>query len=379
MYKITKPGINCRHRAGYSERKFLPKCKLDEKCKLNRDCEKGKCHRGKCKIEFECTPDKLDNCNRRQCKKLNEDLYYDKYKYSSGKCRYNSCNKEQYHNCGEDDCIGLGYRFKWDEGDKECVNRDYDVKICSQFTCPDGYSLQENNKDYKCERKLSRDELQEKLGDSDIEFNEEDEGFISECNIDNCCKKIAIDPSPPPPAPSPAPAPEYCNNIVNKIECGNTGDQCKWCDNVGLCKYYEDQCHDECEQIGNVIATCNRSEKCHFCNCPSDHPSGNLESGCIQGGGRCVNKGEDNIDIKKNCAVSRTPRVAFCGVWGDCEKEYTEVPLPSGTEHKFCKLTRNTGFPWVDTCSADGVQCTQYEDNKCYYTLPDNIPDNIKK
>ena len=74
MYKITKPGINCRHRAGYSEREFLPKCKLDEKCKLNRDCEKGKCHRGKCKIEFECTPDKLDNCNRRQCKKLNEDL-----------------------------------------------------------------------------------------------------------------------------------------------------------------------------------------------------------------------------------------------------------------------------------------------------------------
>ena len=189
VYKITKPGINCRHRAGYSEREFLPKCKLDEKCKIDRDCERGKCHRGTCKIEFECDWDKLDNCDESGCKKLNENVGHDKYKYSSGKCRYNSCNKEQYQNCDEDGCKNLGYKFKWNEEDKTCENRDYDIKTCSQVTCPDGYSLNENGKDYNCERKLSREDLQKKLDDKGIPLNEEDEGFISECNRDNCCKE----------------------------------------------------------------------------------------------------------------------------------------------------------------------------------------------
>jgi len=192
VYKITKPGINCRHRAGYSEREFLPKCKLDEKCKIDRDCERGKCHRGTCKTVFECSWDKLDNCDESGCDKLNENVGHDKYKYSNGKCKYNSCNKEQYYNCAEDECKYLGYRFKWDEEDKACVNKDYDVKICSQVTCPYGYSLNENGKDYNCERKLSREDLQEKLQEKlgkDVELNEEDEGFISECNRDNCCKE----------------------------------------------------------------------------------------------------------------------------------------------------------------------------------------------
>ena len=192
VYKITKPGINCRHRAGYSEREFLPKCKLDEKCKIDRDCERGKCHRGTCKTVFECSWDKLDNCDESGCDKLNENVEYKKYGYSNGKCKYNSCNKEQYYNCAEDECKYLGYRFKWDEEDKACVNKDYDVKTCNQVTCPYGYSLNENGKDYNCERKLSREDLQEKLQEKlgkDVELNEEDEGFISECNRDNCCKE----------------------------------------------------------------------------------------------------------------------------------------------------------------------------------------------
>ena len=196
VYKITKPGINCRHRAGYSEREFLPKCKLDEKCKIDRDCERGKCHRGTCKIEFECSPDKLDNCDESGCKKIDEKVGNDKYKFKDGKCRYNSCNKEQYDNCGEDDCTNLGYRFKWNEEDKSCENRDYDVKTCNQYTCPDGYS--NINDEYQCERKLSRGELQNRLKETDheVELNEEDEGFISECNRDNCCIKCTEDDGP---------------------------------------------------------------------------------------------------------------------------------------------------------------------------------------
>ena len=189
IYKITKPGINCKHIAGYSEKEFLPKCKLDEKCDNNKDCEKGKCHRERCKIDLKCDWDKLDNCDENGCDKLNEYVEYDKYKYSNGKCRINSCNEEQYYNCDEDGCEGLGYKFVWDENKKICKNRDYDVKTCNQVTCPSGYSLNENGKDYNCERKLSRDELEEKIGDPDMELNEEDEGFIYECNSENCCKE----------------------------------------------------------------------------------------------------------------------------------------------------------------------------------------------
>jgi len=198
VYEITKPGINCNHRDGYSERDFLPRCRLDEKCDSDRDCEKGKCHRGKCQIEFGCSPHKLDNCKESECDKLNEHVGTDKYAFKDGKCKSNSCNADQFYNCDEEGCINLDYKFMWDEEDKECKNREYDVNTCSQYSCPKGYS--NFNGEYQCKRKLSRGELQSKLeqncdengnseGCKDFELNEEDEGFISECNRNVCCMK----------------------------------------------------------------------------------------------------------------------------------------------------------------------------------------------
>ncbi len=188
-YKITKQGYDCDHRAGHKERTFKPLCRLGEKCRKDRDCSRGKCANGECKIDFECDSNKLNNCDKDGCDKLNDKLGFDKYKFIDGKCRINSCNEEQYYNCDENGCEGLGYKFKWDENQKSCIRKDLEVTKCSQVTCPSYYSLNENGKDYNCKRKLSRGELENRLSDRDIELNDEDEGFISECNSKNCCKE----------------------------------------------------------------------------------------------------------------------------------------------------------------------------------------------
>lgn len=129
-WKITKQGLNCKHRAGYKEREFKPLCKLNEKCEENQDCSKGKCANGTCKIDFECKFDKLNNCDEKSCNELNDIIGYDKYKYSNNKCRINSCNQRQYYNCDKEGCSKLGYKYMWDDRgtpdseDDICVLRD---------------------------------------------------------------------------------------------------------------------------------------------------------------------------------------------------------------------------------------------------------------
>ena len=187
VYKVTKPGFNCDHRAGYSEREFKDLCKLDDKCEKNRDCERGKCHRGKCKIDFKCSWDKLDNCDENGCDKLNEKLDFKKYKFTDGKCRINSCNEGQYYNCDKKGCSELGYKFRWDEENESCENREFDVMTCGQVKCPKGYSLNEKGKDYQCRKTLSREEVEERLDNPNFDDDEEVKGYIDECNSEHCC------------------------------------------------------------------------------------------------------------------------------------------------------------------------------------------------
>jgi len=125
-YKITKSGVNCKHKPGYKRRNYLPLCELDDKCIENRDCKKGKCYRGKCKANFKCNWDKLENCDEKQCDKLNKDVGYNKNTYIDGTCKHNKCNDEQNYNCDKKECKKLGYKYIWDKNKEYCDKNTLD-------------------------------------------------------------------------------------------------------------------------------------------------------------------------------------------------------------------------------------------------------------
>jgi len=234
IYKITKPGFNCRHRAGYSERDFSPKCKLDEKCEEDRDCERGKCHTGTCKIDFECDWNKLTNCSKEGCDILNEHIGFDKYSFKDGRCRINSCNDDQYYNCDKEGCLNLGYKFEWydngterDIADDRCIIRDLEEKP------PRCNSLNEE----KC------------VGDENCEW----------CVVDGVetCENIGDCPEPAPPAPPAPPASTpSCEkktvgvcNTASKENCNNTYEKsddkerlCEWIDDDDSCVRTDTEC-----------------------------------------------------------------------------------------------------------------------------------------
>jgi hypothetical protein len=131
VYKITTPGLNCDHRDGYRERDFKSLCKLGDKCDRDRDCEKGKCVDGICKVDFECSWNKLNNCDEEECEELNNIIGYKKYKYSDNRCRINNCNEDKYYNCDKQGCKELGYKYLWDDNrtpldpsDDSCILRE---------------------------------------------------------------------------------------------------------------------------------------------------------------------------------------------------------------------------------------------------------------
>ena len=119
-YKITKSGWNCEHIPGHKNNILLPLCKLDEDCIKNKDCEIGKCHKGTCKINFKCDWDKLENCDEKQCDKLNKDIGYNKNTYIDNTCKPNICNSDQHYNCDEEGCKEIGYKFIWNEENNYC-------------------------------------------------------------------------------------------------------------------------------------------------------------------------------------------------------------------------------------------------------------------
>ncbi len=186
-YKITKQGYDCDHRAGHKERIFKPLCRLNEKCRKDRDCERGKCVNGECKIDFECNSNKLNNCDEDGCDKLNENVGYNKYKFTDGRCRIDSCNIKQYDNCDEEGCNDLrDYRFMWDKNDKACIRKDLEVTKCSQYNCPTGYS--NINDEFECRKKLTREEVQEREGDTDLGEGDVS-GYLDMCSRNVCCKE----------------------------------------------------------------------------------------------------------------------------------------------------------------------------------------------
>ncbi len=186
-YKITKQGYGCEHRAGHKERIFKPLCRLNEKCRKDRDCERGKCVNGECKIDFECNSNKLNNCDEDGCDKLNENVGYNKYKFTDGRCRIDSCNIKQYDNCDEEGCNDLrDYRFMWDKNDKACIRKDLEVTKCSQYNCPTGYS--NINDEFECRKKLTREEVQEREGDTDLGEGDVS-GYLDMCSRNVCCKE----------------------------------------------------------------------------------------------------------------------------------------------------------------------------------------------
>jgi len=391
VYEITKPGINCNHRDGYSERDFLPRCRLDEKCDSDRDCEKGKCHRGKCQIEFGCSPHKLDNCDEAGCDKLNEHVGIDKYAFKDGKCKSNSCNADQFYNCDEEGCINLDYKFMWDEEDKECKNREYDVNTCSQYSCPKGYS--NFNDEYQCKRKLSRGELQSKLeqncdengnseGCKDFELNEEDEGFISECNRNVCCmKNYTCDRYFAP-----------TGKDISDCNCGedgNCGDNCYEGETLDSYKYYVNG--EEKTQYYNYKDNIDKDGKifkgeniCNGLNCTkeectqqcSDFDGKEEEcdgTGCNYCLGNCFSESETPVGCPyENCSgVDNASDVCdkfidcdYCPITDNCVDEGTDCPdipdIPCSEIEGKDKCNNNIDCdycPITDNCVDDGADC----------------------
>ena len=300
VYEITKPGINCDHRDGYSERDFLPRCRLDEKCDSDRDCEKGKCHRGKCQIEFGCSPHKLDNCKESECDKLNEHVGIDKYAFKDGKCKSNSCNADQFYNCDEEGCMNLGYKFQWyDNGterdieDDRCIIRDLeeqpprcnslDREICKTNDtcewCPDNTCKNIGGclpgpapPPASCEEKNigTCTTTDEENCNNTYEFLDNNTRYLCELTNGSCVRTdtecIEVTPLPGPPPP-----PECSDFDGEEEECEGT-EGCNYC--LGNC--FESELPGDCPTSCSGVPLdndnnckyayckyCPKSEKCY--------------------------------------------------------------------------------------------------------------------
>lgn len=225
-YKITQPGNNCEYLPGRIKYVKKPRCGLDEKCNSDSDCKIGNiCIDNKCKKDLGCNSTKLDNCNTEdKCKILNKKIGENKYIFSKGKCMKNICTKKTFYNCNDkEQCEGLGYDFKWEEKKEiKCQKLSRQVEKCSQYECPDGYSVSNENKDYKCKNEVPPSEvgdyspglLSKKSYDDDLSEN----SILNECSTSVCCE------------------PNYkCGEYYLPKDSNVNLDECKDCD-VKKCK-----------------------------------------------------------------------------------------------------------------------------------------------
>ena len=187
-YVISKQGDNCEYMPGYTYREEKELCKIDQECKDEGDCDKGaKCVKNKCKIGFECSSTELDNCNKEDCKKLNNEYGGFSYEFLNGKCTTSRCNVNEYFNCNsKDTCEGLGFNYKWDPKTlPRCQKKEEDVKTCSEIDCPDKSFPIISNKDKACRRPLNPGEKIDQFSKV-VEIN--GKKYLDGCNTKVCCQ-----------------------------------------------------------------------------------------------------------------------------------------------------------------------------------------------
>lgn len=216
-YVISKRGDNCEYMPGYTYRDKKDLCKIDQECEDEDDCDKGaKCVKNKCKIGFECSSTELDNCNKEDCKKLNNGYGGFSYEFLNGKCTTSRCNVNEYFNCNsKDTCEGLGFNYKWDPKTlPRCQKKEEDVKTCSEIDCPKNFFPIISNKDKACRRPANPDEKIDQFSKI-VEIN--GKKYLDRCNTEVCCQPSYkcgqyFDPST---AADPTRCDEYYNKIIS--------------------------------------------------------------------------------------------------------------------------------------------------------------------
>ena len=190
-YKITTPGSNCEYMPGYKYRDYKPKCEIDSTCKKDSDCLNGKCVKKKCKIDFDCDSQKLDNCDKKGCKNLNK-LYGDnKYIFRNNKCEISECTISGYFKCDtKESCEGLGYNYSWeiDNDSGKCVKINESVETCASHECPIGQFHIENNKNIRCKRTYNAEKDISMLDFGNVSKDIEGKEYIDVCTNNVCCQ-----------------------------------------------------------------------------------------------------------------------------------------------------------------------------------------------
>jgi len=188
-YKITEPGNNCEYIPGQPKFIKKPLCEIGEKCENNQDCYESKCINNICNIEFECNSLQLDNCNTKdKCDIINKEFGGDKYVFKNGKCVDNTCTKETFYNClDKESCENLDYDYKWDpNAEIKCQKLSREVEVCSQYSCPSGYSISSENKDYKCKNLVPPSEIKDYNAEV-LSFDDDGTAYVNECSERVCC------------------------------------------------------------------------------------------------------------------------------------------------------------------------------------------------
>ena len=190
-YIVSEPGINCEYPPGHVERKYKPLCKLDETCELDQDCKLGVCHNNKCKMDFECSSDSLEDCDKGGCENLNKIFGDNTYTFERNKCKSNKCREDTYYECDtKKSCLSLGYNYEWDPNSNiPCKFKNTEVFMCSNYKCPKGYSPNTDNKDYTCKRKLATSELEKNIKNPYVTYDDKGNGYLNECSAQTCCHR----------------------------------------------------------------------------------------------------------------------------------------------------------------------------------------------
>ena len=191
-YKITTPGSNCEYMPGYKYRDYKPKCEIDSTCKKDSDCLNGKCVKKKCKIDFDCDSQKLDNCDKKGCKNLNK-LYGDnKYIFRNNKCEISECKIGGHFKCDtKESCEGLGYNYSWEKVDNKsgkCVKINESVATCASHECPKGTFHIESNKNIRCKRTYNAEKDISMLDFGNVSKDIEGKEYIDVCTNKVCCQ-----------------------------------------------------------------------------------------------------------------------------------------------------------------------------------------------
>lgn len=189
-YIISKQGDNCEYMPGYTYREEKELCKIDQECKDEGDCDKGaKCVKNKCKMGFECSSTELDNCNKKECKELNDRYGGFMYEFLDGKCTTSRCNVNEYFNCDtKDTCEGLGFNYEWDSKKlPRCQKKEEDIKTCSEIECSDNFFHIHENKNKACIRPVNEGE-EETTDRFSVIVDVNGLKYIDRCNEDVCCQ-----------------------------------------------------------------------------------------------------------------------------------------------------------------------------------------------